>query len=297
MDIAIQQITQRRINDNATHCMQNGVVTPMTACRQISISAGQFTTRRVYKTHVGGRPSERSTWQLLREGDFVIQSRRASRYAEIENVVLIFEQGKFTQIPSERAVAAILALDPELRAWLHDIAFTDERKAATSYLPAGHGWNGTDTIQRKSKYRAINRMLPEIIEGELREKILAAAMESTHRNLPNTWDSTLAMPKQMNAKLEHRGIDKVHEDAYVFWVLLHAKPEDAIDRARGELVEFCKQSLEWRSENYLGSKVNGVKGRSIEMPSTVKWAIKFIMNPYSGSRQVNYGIAWNLFKR
>lgn len=297
MKIEIQQIVQRRINDNATHCIQNGVVTPTTATRQVSFSSHRLSLRRVYKAHLSGRPSERSTWQLLCGGDIVIQSRRRTRHAEIELAALVFDQGRMCRLPAADAERAITALSDELRDWLMDIAWSEKAQAANSFLPVGCGWDGKETIQLRTKNRSLQRTFPLDVGKELQEKIIMEAMRSSHHGQSFAWDDAASMPNQLNVRLEHHNVPDMSEDAYCFWVLYHGGPKvPNIEKAGVELATFCTQSLVWASD-YVGSKINGVKGRSIQIPKTVCWATKVILLPYSHVTRGSYGVAWNLFKR
>lgn len=288
-------IAKSRAYDDAEAIMSNGTVTPNHAKRQISYSKNNM-PRRVYKSSNKGRPSERCTYQLLCKGDIVLVGERLHRRSSIDVNLLRYTGKEFHKVDSKEAAEIMLAIPEEHIAWVADIVFSDDSQAKASHLPDGIGWGGERSIQFRNKQRGVHRVLKNV-PVKFREDFVARGMISNHSNLQQSWQKALPMPKQMNAKLAHEGIPKVHEDAYVAWVLYHAKEGVSdVEKASSEYVMHCKQSLEWTSE-YLGSKVNGKFGKSIQIPDTVRWAIRIIVNPYTRGNDEPRGIAWTLFKR
>lgn len=295
MEIQIQPIKVRRINDNATHCMSNGCVTPVEACRQISLTK-KNTPRSVYKEHFSGQISTHSTWQLLKDGDVVVRACRSERRGDIVITGHRFSNEKFVALKQSTLDGILKCLPVEIKDWLNDIVYSTEVKAKASYLPAGYGWDGKTSIQRRMKQSGLRRMLPKGLGAALREEIIETAMVSTYRNQPSSWDSAIPMVKQINSRIKHPDIEIVNDDSHVFWVLYHGKVgADMVDMSI-EVARPCKQTESWHSD-YVGSKVNGVRGKSIEMPLTVQCAIKVFMKPYLNANGTGFGSAWILYKR
>lgn len=288
-------ITKTRAYDDAEVIMSNGEVTPNRATRQICYSSNN-NPRRVYKCTDRGRPSECSSYQLLCKGDVILVGDRPTRRAEIKVYLMRYDGSSAKPIPTDVANNLLKEIPAEHVIWVTDIAFTEEQQAKFSHLPKGIGWDGVRSIQYRRKRRGVERILQDVPKA-LREDYIDRAMRSRHSNMQQSWAKALPMPKQMNAKLVHEGIPNVHEEAYVHWVLYHAKRgEGPMSKARTEYVRHCKQSLEWTSK-HLGSQVNGKFGHSISMPDTVQWAIRIVVNPYTRGTGEPRGIAWTLFKR
>ena len=288
-------IAKNRTYDDAEAIMSNGMVTPNHAKRQISYSKN-IMPRRVYKCNDKGRPSERSTFQLLCKGDIILVGERLNRRSDINVSLLRYSGKEFHKVDAKDSAEIMMQIPVDHVEWVKDIVFTDEVQAKSSHLPKGIGWNGEHSIQYRRKKRGVERILQNVPE-KLRADFVERGMGSRHSNMQQSWDKALPMPKQMNAKLIHEGIPNVHEEAYVLWILYHAK-DDCKDmgKSRSEFIHHCKQSLEWTSD-HLGSKVNGKFGRSIQIPESAKWAIRIIVNPYTRGNGEPRGIAWTLFKR
>lgn len=297
MEIAIQPIKVRRINDNATHCMSNGCVTPVEACRQISLTK-KHNVRNVYKEQFTGKASAQSTWQLLNVGDIVVRAVRAKQKSPITISCHIFKaDGSFeTMVDTCALRKAINSIAPELMAWLVDIVYSEKVKAKRSYLPAGHGWDGVTTSQRRMKHYGLSRVIPKDMCGELREALVSEAMVSTYRNQPTSWDDALPMVKQINNRNVYPAAESPNPDAHVYWILFHGKAGMKMDKMGVEVARPCSQTLTWSSD-FLDSKVEGVRGASIELPKTVQFAIKVFMRPYLNRKIEGYGAAWILYKR
>lgn len=272
--------------EKATEILCNGCVAPVEAYRALVVDPITLKPRKVYQsTHVNP-VSLHATWQYLKHGDFVFVVKRPKRHSKLVPQVMTYHDGSFYPHHEESTVEKWGTLSEEITEWLKDIVYNENQQAKSSHLPAGCGWDGKVTEMMLRKKHRMGQTLSRLPD-DVRQLYIEAAVASPWQGLLE-WSHAKPVPKQIKNSMVDFHREKHNKDCTVSWLLWH-------EGNWSEYVTHCKQTDEWQSTSER-SKLNGAKGSSLQMPSTVIKAIKLFYLPYNSREQKSIGLAWLLFR-
>jgi hypothetical protein len=255
--------------------IKNGQCFSSNGYRQVAISiSGEI--RPVLRAIYSGYLPDRCTVQAAEEGDYLfIEKWGKENFDEVKIV------GSNVTLTLNETIAGWAVCPAQLKKWLE----RGKEDRQESYLPAGCGWNGRDTLMSNIKKERITRFFTRI-PHPTPDKVLDEAMLSPGKNMPTSWAKAEPLPETLFSLLE---VGYVSWDAWTEWVFWYSngKVEHTILEAT---IGFDRSMAEKEEHTIM------LRSPEKTMPKNVVKAMRINRGAYTKDG-MNYGVSWELYKK
>lgn len=282
----------------------NGICRSNTGFRSIVINPKDSKVRPVLAARRSGYMPDRHTIQTGQIGDIIIEtyysrhgkslSAKIVETPKYEPMLAHYgEQNGKAAFPSSLAnfhfflKAIELNLDEKEVELMYEFLSSGNGRQE-SYLPAGLGWDGENTLGDKSKRSRVTNFFKGLVGPKTLEKIVNSAMSSYREGLPMDWNRASSMPEEMDAPAHVWDGTVVGIDMRTYWVLMDAK-------GFPQWIAPEPTSGPWGS-NYAYSECGQYDASPLPIPPEITRAIKLTFGAYTRDHH-SWGIKWELFKR
>lgn len=265
----------------------NGNCQTRTGYRSVAISQNGEIKPVAFAVYHGLIP-ERATFQVLEPGDLIFLQQWNSSISSED--VYVFT-GKPVKLPIGEAASLWKFCPKELQTWLEE----GQGSRQPSFLPAGFGWDGKQTLAIKVKQERIQRFLGSLEETHpvLLQNIKDLALYTSGKHLPTNWKEAEALPATLDNHRVHftnqsNGLITVNQ--YDVWLVWH-------DGGKTEVIYPSPTSgyMGHAHDVYVEPEFDEKFDASpIPLPKGVWRCVKITLHPWRNKDGEGFGVKWSL---